>query len=247
MRFFFHIAYCGTNYHGWQRQPDVPTVQETIETTLTELLKTAITAVGCGRTDAGVHASQYFFHIDSKDEIDTDPFQLNKLLPDDISVYDIIPVDDNNHAQQDAVERVYEYLLHTQKDPFISEQSALYLDEQIDLDKMREASYILLNYTDYRAFCVTPDRQDSTIVNINYAEWKSSEQGDHLHFTISADRFLRGMVRVIVGQLLEVGMGRLSVEQFEEHLSSKTAPKLLNQAWPQGLYLAQVRYPFFEE
>ncbi|MDB5004882.1 MAG: truA 1 [Mucilaginibacter sp.] len=247
MRYFVHIGYHGTKYSGWQKHPGVLNIQEVLETALSGLLKTPIYIVGCGRTDAQVHASQFFFHMDVKQEWKFDLlFRLNKTLPDDIAVFDIIPMEGLPHARFDAIQRSYDYFIHTYKDPFLSEYSSLYLEKNWDLDKMKDAVALLPLYTDYRGFCKSPDRNDHTICNISSATLYADESGDKLRFQISANRFLSKMIRIIMGRLLDIGRGKMSVDEFESYLISKETPAIIIPAYPQGLYLSKVTYPYLD-
>ncbi len=154
MRYFFHIGYHGTHYNGWQKHPGSNSVQQKLETALSKLLKVPIAINGCGRTDAQVHASQYFFHVDIENEWDFDLFfRLNKILPDDIAIFEIIPMQGQPHARFDAIKRTYDYFIHTYKDPFLSNYSSFYPYPDLNLDKMKAAVALLPKYTDYRA-CV---------------------------------------------------------------------------------------------
>jgi len=247
MRFFFHIGYNGYNYRGWQRQPGVENIQQVLETIISQVLKESVTVMGCGRTDAMVHASQYFFHIDVEKEWDFDLlFRLNKNLPDDIAIFEILPMKDNQHARFDATKRTYDYFINTYKDPFLSPLSSLYLSKNLELLKMKEALTLLTKYNDFRAFCKTPADYDHTICNVTSANLYSDASGDRLRFQISANRFLGRMIRIIVGKLLEIGSGILSVEEFEYHLISRETPKTIEPAYPQGLYLSKVVYPYLD-
>jgi tRNA pseudouridine38-40 synthase len=247
MRYFIHIGYHGTKYSGWQKHPGVLNVQEVLETALSGLLKNPITIVGCGRTDAQVHASQFFFHMDVEKEWKFDLFfRLNKILPDDIAVFDIIPMEGLPHARFDAIQRSYDYFIHTYKDPFLSEFSSLYLERDLDLDKMKAAVALLPLYNDYRGFCKSPDRNDHTICNVTSAALFTNQNGDRLRFQISANRFLSKMIRIIVGRLLEIGKGKMSVDEFESYLISKETPAIIIPAYPQGLYLSKVTYPYLD-
>lgn len=247
MRYFFHIGYQGHFYRGWQRQPDVRNVQQVFETTLTNILKTQTPVMGCGRTDAQVHASQYFFHIDVQNAWDYDlMFRVNKALPDDIAVFEIIPVEDNQHARFDATLRTYDYFIHTYKDPFLSRLSSFYANRNLNIDKMQQAVGLLTRYNDFRAFCKSPAVYKHTICNVSSARLFSDMNGDKLRFQISANRFLGRMIRLIVGKLLEVGKSELSVEEFESYLITKEPPKDFAVAYPQGLYLSKVTYPFLD-
>lgn len=246
-RYFFHIAYKGTNYRGWQRQKKVLTIQELIENKLEEVFKYKIPCLGCGRTDAGVHAAQYFFHIDVKQEIDFDlKFRLNKMLPGDIAVFDVIKMEKDYHAQFDATERTYDYFIHTSKDPFLAGHSSLYLLENADLNKMKQAASLLSKYSDFRALCKTPDRHDNTICNIKSVKMFTNKQEDRIRFQITSNKFLKGMIRIFVFRLFEIGTGKLSIEEFEYYLKNKEASKFNNLAYPQGLYLSKVSYPFLD-
>ena len=223
------------------------TVQEVLETALGKLLKTEVNINGCGRTDAHVHAAQFFFHAEIDSDLDDKFFfRLNKILPDDIAIFEIIPMQGLPHARFDAFQRTYDYFIHNYKDPFLSGFSSLYLNFNPDLDKMKAAAALLPQYNDYRGFCKTPDRQDSTICTILSAGLFASTNGDKLRFTITANRFLSRMVRIIIGRLLEIGEGKMSVDEFEHYLINKETPKVIIPAYPQGLYLSKVTYPYMD-
>jgi len=246
MRHFFHISYKGTNYRGWQRQPNAISVQEILETYINRLLKINTFIVGCGRTDAGVHAKQFFFHLDVEQAWDFDlKYRLNKVLPSDIAIHDVIPVADGAHAQFHATARTYEYHIHTHKNPFLNDISAWY-DESLDIEKMKTATKLLPKYEDFRAFCKTPDKHNHTNCQVISAQLFFDENKEHIRFEITANRFLRGMIRIIVDRLIEVGKGNWSIDKFEHHLSTKERPQFTNYAHPQGLYLSKVVYPFLE-
>ena len=247
LRYFFHIGYHGYNYRGWQRQPKALNVQQVLETALTQILKEPCSIMGCGRTDAMVHASQFFFHLDVMKDWDFDLlFRLNKTLPDDIAVFEIIRMEDNHHARFDATHRSYDYFIHTYKDPFLSTLSSLYLERNLQLDKMKQAVTLLTRYNDYRAFCKTPDTYRTTICNVTSAELYTDPSGDHLRFQISANRFLGRMIRIITGKLIDIGKGELSVDEFESYLITKITPPTIEPAYPQGLYLSKVTYPYLD-
>lgn len=245
MRYFVHIGYNGLQYKGWQKQPDVLNVQGVIERALTQTLKTPVFIIGCGRTDAHVHASQFFFHMDIEEEWDFDLlFRLNKTLPVNIAIFDIIPMDGQQHARFDAVLRSYDYFIHTYKDPFLNGLSSFYLLDQLDFDKMKQAASILPRYKDFRAFCTSPDKYEHTICNVMSASLSVDQSGDKLRFQISSNRFLSKMIRIIMGQLLKIGKGVLSVDEFESYLIYNQTPELITPAHPQGLYLSKVTYPY---
>lgn len=246
-RYFFHIGYNGHNYRGWQRMPKVANVQQVIETSLAQIFKTPVSIMGCGRTDAQVHASQFFFHLDVEKPWDYDLlFRLNKLLPSDIAVFEILPMGDTCHARFDATQRTYDYFIHTYKDPFLSTVSTLYLERNFDLHKMKQAISLLTKYNDYRAFCISPDSFNNTICNITASTLFADSSGDRLRFQISANRFLTKMIRIIVGKLLEIGRCELSVDEFEGYLITKQTPKTIEPAYPQGLFLSKVTYPYLD-
>ncbi|WP_162052549.1 tRNA pseudouridine synthase A [Pontibacter pamirensis] len=247
MRYFFHIGYNGTNYRGWQRHPYGVNVQQTIENGLLKILKVPVAIVGCGRTDAQVHASQFFFHLDVEKPWEFDMlFRLNKVLPPDIAVFDIIPMEGMPHARFDAKQRSYDYYMHTYKDPFLSSVSSLYLLKNLNLDAMAAATTLLPLYSDYRFLCLTPAEHDSTICHVTAARWLSNKNGDRLRFQISANRYLSRMIRIVVGKLIQIGMSELSIDEFESYLAAERAPKALTPAYPQGLFLSKVTYPYLD-
>ena len=247
MRYFFHIGYNGSNYRGWQRQKGVVSIQQVLEENLYQVMKIPITCIGCGRTDAMVHASQYFFHIDVETVWKFDLLaRLNKMLPRDIAVFDIIKVEYNVHAQFDAISRTYDYFIHTYKDPFLNELSSLYLEKNLNLSTMQKAADLLKLYNDYKVLCLTPDKHTTTICNITSAQLFSDKKGDKIRFQISSNRFLKAMVRILVRKLLDVGTGKLSVAEFENILITQKSPSSNRQAFPQGLYLSKVVYPFLD-
>lgn len=247
MRYFFHIAYLGTHYNGWQKNPDAHSVQAVLEKALSHILKTPTYIVGCGRTDAHVHAGQFFFHMDTNEGWDYDLlFRLNKLLPEDIAVFDILPMQGLPHARFDAIERSYNYFIHPYKDPFLNNVSAQYRFKHWNIDQMQQAANLLLRYNDYHAFCATPDKNEHTICNINAAQLYTDATGDQLRFCISANRFLSKMVRTIMGKLIETGTGKLSVDEFEQHLINPLLTQEIKPAYPQGLHLTKITYPYLD-
>lgn len=244
MKYLLHLAFKGTDYHGWQRQPEHISVQEVLEDTLSKMLKKKTNCIGCGRTDAGVHASQFFCHIVVEKAFDFDPvFRLNKMLPEDISIFEIMPVGEKFHAQHGAAARTYTYLIHTVKNALLSGLSTYCSPKGLDFEKMKTAAAVLPNYLDFKAMCKHPDFYNSTICRVSAARISVSENGKKLRFDITANRFLRGMVRLLVGNILEVGYGRMELEKFEHHLQSGETPKFYKAAPPQGLYLSGVKYP----
>ncbi|MBL7858977.1 MAG: tRNA pseudouridine(38-40) synthase TruA [Cyclobacteriaceae bacterium] len=247
MKYFFHIGYHGNRYRGWQRQPGVANVQEVIEDALFNILKTPVSIIGCGRTDAQVHAIQFFFHAEIDQAWDYDlVFRLNKRLPIDIAVFEIIPVQDDQHARYDATQRTYDYFIHTYKDPFLSEVSSLYLEPHLDLEKMKDASKLFTRYDDFMALCKAPARYKHTRCHVTEATLFTDATGDKLRFRISANRFLGRMVRMIMGTLLEVGRKQMSVDALENYLITRQTPENLKPAYPQGLFLSKVTYPYLD-
>ncbi|MCY1514224.1 tRNA pseudouridine synthase A [compost metagenome] len=245
MRYFFHIAYNGSHYNGWQKHPKAHSVQEVIEKKLSEVFKLPLTINGCGRTDAKVHASQYFFHVDIEPSWDFDlVFRLNKLLPHNIAVFEVIPVAEKAHARFDAVQREYSYYLHTYKDAFLSQLSSFYLLPHLNINEMARAAALLPNYTDYRAFCTSPDKYDHTLCYVKQASIAISPDEKQLRFHITANRFLTRMIRIIMAKLLLIGQGLMSVDEFEDLLRTCQIPSTLEAAHPTGLYLSKISYPY---
>ena len=243
MRYFIEIAYNGKNYHGWQIQPDAVSVQEVLERTLSTILRKEIKVTGAGRTDTGVHARQLFAHFDC----DTIPqatdmvFRTNSFLPKDISVKRIISVKDDAHARFDAIEREYEYIIALRKDPFQLD-FAYFVHQKPDVDRMNEAASVLLEYDNFQCFSRNKTGVKTYVCDVRVAYWEI--RGDQLVFTIKADRFLRNMVRAIVGTLLEVGFGKISIEDFHNIIRSRDRSNAKTSAPAKGLYLTRVCYPY---
>ena len=246
MKYFLEIAYKGTNYNGWQRQNNTPnTVQQTLENALSKMTNTPITAVGCGRTDAGVHASQFFAHIVVNEAFPYDIAErLNHILPNDISVHSCFQVDENIHAQYDAKSRTYEYRIHGQKNALLSDLSACYSFKKLDVQQLVLAAEFVSRSADFRAFCKQPDLYKHTICRIQKAEFFIDHDAQRLTFTITADRFLRGMIRLLMGNMLAVAYGQESLDNFEKALQTGIAPRFFRLAHPQGLFLTEVVYRF---
>jgi tRNA pseudouridine38-40 synthase len=243
MRYFIELAYNGTNYHGWQSQPNAVSVQETLEKALTLLLKTPIEIVGAGRTDAGVHAKQMYAHFDYPEELDA-PFwvtKLNSYLPKSIVIYNIHPVSDDAHARFDATSRTYEYHLHTFKDAFINEGSWLYC-QPLQLDLMNEATALLLHHTDFECFSKAHTDVFTFNCTITKAFWQ--QNGNQIVFTITADRFLRNMVRAIVGTFINIGLQKITIVDLQRILDSKDRSQAGFSVPAHGLYLTQITYPY---
>jgi tRNA pseudouridine38-40 synthase len=243
-RYFLRIAYNGGNYHGWQRQINGHSVQAELEKALRTLLRQEkVITTGCGRTDTGVHARSFFVHFNAQDEItDSDDIvrRLNKVLPNDIAVYELFRVPDLAHARFDAVSRIYEYFLHQLPDPFLTGQS-MYYPWPLDMDAMNEAALLLIGKGDFASFCKAGGTQKTTLCVVTHAAWV--QEGYRMIFRISADRFLRNMVRAVVGTLLDVGRNKLSVAEFSEVIHGKQRSLAGESVNACGLFLTEVNYP----
>jgi len=247
MRYFLHLAYQGTHYHGWQRQTTARSVQQVIEDSIAKMIKHKVFIHGCGRTDAGVHASQYFAHIDLPYSFDYDFVErINRILPSDISIYELIEVAPECHAQYDARQRTYTYYFHTKKIPAKSKISAYYPIGQLDLTKLYKALDILKTIQDFRSLCKNPDVYKHTICKISSLNLQPAEDGYSYALEIKADRFLRGMIRYIVARLLDVGSDKLDLELFATTLASGASFdfRFQKQGYPHGLFLTKVEYPY---
>ena len=243
MRYFIEIAYNGKNYHGWQIQPDAISVQEVLEEAMSTIFQNKMKVTGAGRTDTGVHARQLFAHFDSDEIVDIDDrkFRINCLLPKDISVKNIVPVAADAHARFDASERAYEYWITKAKDPF--QVDFMYLiHKELDVNIMNEAANILLEYKDFQCFSRNKTGVKTYHCDIKEATWQW--QGKELVFTIVADRFLRNMVRAIVGTLLEIGLKKITLDDFHAIIQSKDRSNAKTSAPAHGLYLTKVTYPY---
>ncbi|MEM9001462.1 MAG: tRNA pseudouridine(38-40) synthase TruA [Bacteroidota bacterium] len=241
MRYFICFSFFGKAYHGWQNQPNAITVQQVLEKALTTLLRAKIDVVGAGRTDTGVHAKEMYAHFDS-DEIEDRILlkqRLNAFLPDDIAIRSIQKVKADAHARFDAFERTYEYWVIKEKDPFYKNATHL-VKLSLDVEAMNRAASILLQYHDFECFSKSNTDVKTFLCNIKEAVW--SEQGRLLVFTITADRFLRNMVRAIVGTLLDIGMGKRASDEMHNVIKSKSRSKAGVSVPAKGLYLTQVSY-----
>ena len=242
MRYFFEIAYKGTNYKGWQTQHNAITVQEIVEDALSKLTGATIEIIGSGRTDTGVHCEQQFFHADIEKEIVLKDFQhrLNVLLPRDISIQSIRKVKAEASARFDARSRTYQYRITLNKNPLL-DGLALHYFKSASIPTMNKAAALLLGEHDFQCFSKVKTNVNHFLCDIMQAEWK--QKGDTLEFTITANRFLRGMVRAIVGTLLDVGTGKMTVKDFQGIINSKDRKQAGQNVPPEGLYLTKVKYP----
>ncbi|MBK7147336.1 MAG: tRNA pseudouridine synthase A [Bacteroidetes bacterium] len=276
MRYFLHLAYDGTNYCGWQVQANAPSVQETINKALEKLLRQHIGSMGCGRTDTGVHAKDFYMHFECSEiaNLDNFLFRLNCVLPRDISVFKIIPLHDKAHARFDATERTYEYFMHFQKNPYIHLYSFYYGFYQVDWSKILEATAYLKTVSDFTSLCLPSEDFKTNICHISEARWdvlpahdrvlrpylpddayealahrtnSQVEPHETLRFVFTSNRFLRGMVRKTVGTLLHVGKGKISVDEFQQTIADKKEFRVHYLAPPTGLFLSKIKYPYITD
>lgn len=242
-RYFIQLSYDGTAYHGWQIQPNGITVQETVEKALSVVARETVAVTGAGRTDAGVHASFYVVHFDTENQnLDNEKIihNLNSLLPYDIAIQRVFKVHPEAHARFDALNRTYKYYLIKSKDPFLRQYAAK--ESRIpDLVKMNEAACKLLDYEDFTSFSKLGTDVKTNNCKVDLAEW--TDEGNKSVFTIRADRFLRNMVRAIVGTLLEVGFGKISIEEFCRIIEAKDRCAAGASVPAKGLFLTGIGYP----
>lgn len=242
-RYFIKLAYNGTNYHGWQLQENSHTVQAELNHALSTVFCEKVETTGCGRTDTGVHAKEYYAHFDSE-RIDLDDkdllFKINKFLPKDIGLGKIFKVNEAAHARFDAISRTYHYYISRVKDPFMH-GSSYYLYGQLDLDLMNKATRLLFEYTDFSCFSKSRTQVKTNDCTIKEATWE--DKGDVLIFKISANRFLRNMVRAIVGTLIETGRKQISLEDFKNIIENKNRSGAGFSVPAEGLFLTKIDYP----
>lgn len=237
------IAFRGTNYRGWQVQPGEKTVQQCVEDALAVLMGEQTSCVGCGRTDSGVHANQFYLHFDSRDVSDLEKmvYRLNGLLDFDIAVKRMLKVPDDSHARFDAIERTYRYFIHQQKNPFLNDRSTFVVGNP-DMELMNRAAVILIGTKDFKTFAKVNSDVKHHKCEVFKANW--FHQGDQLVFEIASNRFLRNMVRAIVGTLLEVGVGKIGIEEFSSILKLQNRSNAGKSVDARGLFLHKVKYPF---
>jgi len=246
-RYFIKLAFKGTRYAGWQIQDNAVAVQELLNNALQTLLKQDMVTIGCGRTDTGVHARQFYVHFDSTVNLEDDfkfVHRLNSILPDDIVVYEWFKVDANAHARFDAISRTYEYFISLNKDPFLKE-FAMNGYGTYEMDAMLSGTKYLIGERDYSSFSKSNTQVKTNICDIKNASW--DKRGDVLVFTITANRFLRGMVRAIVGTMLEVGTGKLQPHAVADIISSGQRSNAGVTVPACGLYLTEIRYPYIKQ
>lgn len=271
MRYFIHLSYFGKQYSGWQVQENDSTVQETINDALKKLLNQHIASMGCGRTDTGVHAKDFYMHFNSDKEVEPEDFRfrLNCVLPKDIAIHKVIPMHDKAHSRFDATARTYEYFMHFRKSAFLEDYSLFQGFYKIDWQKIHEAAKILPTIKDFTALCLKSEDFKTNICDVSHVHWDVipgaecvladynpntiykplSELADGdvgVRFTITSNRFLRGMVRRIVGSLLMVGRGRIGMDEFADNVVNQKPFRVVITAPAKGLYLSKVRYPYFD-
>ncbi|MBP3219297.1 MAG: tRNA pseudouridine(38-40) synthase TruA [Prevotella sp.] len=242
MRYFIHLAYDGTNYHGWQIQPDANSVQEELQKALSVLIRREIEIVGAGRTDAGVHARRMVAHFDFDGPLDCQQtaYRLGRMLPRDIAVYRIEPVAAGMHARFSATCRTYHYYLHTERDPFCRQYSCE-LHYELDFQLMNEAGRILCTYNDFGAFCKSHSDVKTTLCHVTEARWIQVDSS-HWYFRISANRFLRNMVRAVVGTMIDVGRHRVTLDEFHKIVEGKQRTQAGESMPAHALFLEDVAY-----
>lgn len=246
-RYFAELSYCGSRFNGWQVQPNAPSVQQEVERGVSTLTREAISVVGAGRTDTGVHARYYVIHFDYLGEKDVESadflYHLNSLTSRDIVYYSIKRVDDQLHARFDAVSREYKYYISNFKNPFSQGLTAQIFGE-FDLDLMNQGAKIIMEYRDFTSFAKLHTDVKTNLCEVTHSLWE--QQGSELIYTIRANRFLRNMVRAITGTLLDVGRGKVSLEQLRTIIEAKERSRAGSSAPAEGLYLTDVVYEGFE-
>lgn len=247
-RYFVELSYKGTAYSGWQRQNNAESVQSTIEASFSTILNTPIKVTGCGRTDAGVHASQYFLHFDHNGGLPEDFLsRLNKFLPKDIAIKRIIPVAEGAHTRFDATRRSYEYYLNFYKNPFSHQLSWFYYGgSQLSIDRLNACAQLLLEFGEFAPFCKTGSDVKTMKCALSRSEWIAHPENDQLVYHVTSNRFLRGMVRLIVGTCVLVAEEKLSLDSIRESLEQQVSLKKSWSAPPDGLYLSEVCYDYID-
>lgn len=241
MRYFIELSYQGKNYHGWQSQPDATSVQEEINKAISVVLQEEIIVLGAGRTDTGVHAEQMFAHFDTEQQLDNNfVFKFNSVLPEDIVVFNLEKVADDKHARFDALSRSYQYKIWLGRNPFLLDSTWQIHYQKLDVNAMNEAAAILLEYENFQAFSKVKTEVRTFNCNVTKAIW--IQKGSELTFHISANRFLRNMVRAIVGTLVDVGKHKISIEDFRNIILSRDRSNAGLSVPAKGLYLTEITY-----
>lgn len=244
-RYFIQLSYLGTNYHGWQVQPHSISIQQKINESLNILLrKNDIHVIGCGRTDTGVHAAEYFAHFDVNDKIenlDKLIYKLNRILPFDIAIQNIFSVSEDRHARFSPVKRTYKYYISLEKTPF-NHHTSLFYNHQLNIELLNKASAIVLDYVDFESFCKAHSDANNFFCTVSESYWE--EIDGQIIYTVTANRFLRNMVRALVGTQLDVGRGYITIEDFKNIIESKKRTKAGKSIAAKGLFLHKIEYPF---
>lgn len=242
MRYFITLSYDGTRYHGWQIQPNGDSIQQELQKALSTLLRQPVEVVGAGRTDTGVHAKMMVAHFDWEEPLDEKQlsYKLNKLLPQDIAVQEVRQVADDMHARFSAISRTYHYYIHTRKDPFLQAYS-WQIPFALDFEKMNEAAKVLLEYKDFTSFSKVNTDTKTNLCDLKEAYWEEVAEGQW-RFTITANRFLRNMVRAIVGTLVEVGRGRTGIEEMRQIIEAKDRCQAGESVPGKALFLVDIKY-----
>jgi tRNA pseudouridine38-40 synthase len=239
-RYFLELAYKGTTYSGFQVQDNAQTIQSEVEKALQTLFRQTVELTGSSRTDAGVHANQNFFHFDTEQDITSKHvYNLNSILPQDIAVKAIYTVPDTAHCRFDAITREYKYFIYGQKDPFLTDRAWLY-PYPVNLDLLQQAAQILREYNDFTSFSKRNTQVNNYQCTLELSEWAS--KGSLLTYTVRGNRFLRGMVRGLVGTMLKLGRGQTSIAEFKEIIEARNCTKADFSTPPQGLFLNKVIY-----
>lgn len=244
MRYFLKLAYDGTPFHGWQRQPNAMSVQQKIEDSLSIILQNPTEICGAGRTDAGVHAREMYAHVDLPDEVDPTRLlsSLARMVGPSIAIYDLLPVRSEGHARFDAISRSYKYYITMRRDPFLYNYAHL-MERTPDVERMNEAARVLLQTSDFTSFAKLHSDALTNICKVSKAEWSMNPESGILVFEIKADRFLRNMVRAVVGTLIEVGTGKLTIDGFMDVIEAKDRCHAGVSMPAKGLFLEKIVYP----
>jgi len=245
MRYFIKLQYDGSDHHGWQSQPTgIPTIQGDIEKAFSKILRQKVEVVGCGRTDTGVHAKDYYLHVDLE-QLDWKLMgRVNRLLSDNIALLNFQKVDDEAHTRFDATSRSYEYHIHFRKNPFLNGKSYLFPYHRFDKKKMQESVEMLKEYTHFDTFCKSNTDVIEKVCTITRSEWVFNEEG--AIYYVSANRFLRGMIRLIVGMSMQVARGQMELDYVKQQLSKQERLEKALSAPAHGLYLCNIKYPYID-
>ncbi len=250
-RYFIHLAYDGTGYCGWQVQNNGETVQGKLNFALSRLLSSPMSTGGCGRTDAGVHATDFYAHFETDRELDEKfTFRLNSILPQDIRIFSVIPVHEKSNTRFDAISRTYEYYLHFEKNPFLRHYSTQVHARELDWNKIYEATAMIPGFGDYTSLCRPSEDFKTNLCDVTEARWDrvvrpaiaGDRQDEFMRLTITSNRFLRGMIRKIVGVLILIGRSKLSIADYKRIVEAKEEFPFGISSPPQGLYLTKVVY-----